>query len=480
MADRLQWFLELQDRLSGPAARMERELGQVRAQLKAIDIQAKTNALAKITDPLKRQRAELQLHRDKLLLSKSAMDKTSESSTHFINNLHDILHIAQIVGGALERMGHIALDVGHRISRAVSFKQGSMIGLEAILGKGASETFEKLEALAGKIGKPIEQVVNLGRTLANVGVKAGDLEPMVRLIEDLDAMDPGAGEKLAGVIRGIYSTGMMKTGDVEALRGTILKPEKIFEDVANRYGMGRNRFAGKAILDQEIGVGKNIGVSTLLDQVLGLEGGKSGSASARGGQTLESRLARVGTQIERMFSRLSGSRGVKAFEKVLDRLINIFDPDTKTGKAMFDRLNQLSDLFAKVLEPLTGPDGKKNMQEFFSSMASGVEAVLPGLAKLVDLTGRFFGNIGALKGLATDQVNDNPTAALTKEARDRILRNEATQRGRPGGIFVNLTQNIDAKGASKEDAEHIANKAAQKAKDALTDALERGLHGGGQ
>ena len=166
---------------------------------------------------------------------------------------------------------------------------------------------------------------------------------------------------------------------------------------------------------------------------------------------------------------------------IMSQVQNTYDEvGNLISQAMFDRLNQLSDVFARVLEPLTGADGKKRMQEFFSSMASGIEAVLPGLTKLVDLTGRFFGNVGALKGLATDQVNDNPTAALTKEARDRILRNEAAQRGRPGGIFVNLTQNIDAKGASKEDAEHIANTAAQKAKDALTDALERGLHGGGQ
>src|SRR6266850_6689248 len=97
MADRLQWMLELDDRLSGPAARIERQLGRVRAELKAMDIAARTNALDKITDPLKRQRAELQLQRDRLLQSKSALDKTSESSGNFIGRLHAMVHIAQIV-----------------------------------------------------------------------------------------------------------------------------------------------------------------------------------------------------------------------------------------------------------------------------------------------------------------------------------------------------------------------------------------------
>jgi hypothetical protein len=395
VSDRLQWVLDLQDRVSGPGARIERQLGRVRASLRVLDIEARQNKLSAITDPLKRQRAELQLQRDKLMLSKAALDKAGGASRKagsdtgfFVRQLHDVLHIAQIVGGALERMGSVALGVGKQIAKAVSFKESSLIGLETVFGAGGNGVFERLASMAGKIGKPIEQLVNLGRTLGNVGVNASDIEPMVRLIEDLDAMDPGAGDKLAGVIKGIFATGKMGSGDVEALRGTILRPEKIYEDIAARMGAGRNRLAGKAILETEIGVGKNIGVQTLLDQVLGLEGGQAGAKSGKAGLTLQARLDRVGTQIERMFSRLSNSKGVKAFEKVLDNLIDIFNPDSKSGKATFERFIHLSDILAKALEPLTGPDGKKRMQDFFLALGTAIDGVLPGMAAIAGFSGK--------------------------------------------------------------------------------------------
>lgn len=495
MADRLQWSLELGDRLSGPAARMDRELARVRASLKALDIEARQNKLDKITDPLKRQRAELGLQRDKLLLSKAALDKVSGASRKagsdtgfFVNQLHDVLHIAQIVGSALARMGRVAVGVGREISRAVSFREGSLIGLETMFGSGGAGVFDRLAAMAGKIGKPIEQLVGLGRSLANVGVRESDIEPMVRLIEDLDAMDPGAGDKLAGVIKGIFGTGKMGAGDVEALRGTLLKPEKLYEDIAQRMGAGRNRLAGKAILETEIGVGKNIGVQTLLDNVLALEGGKAGSKSGRSGQTLQSRLDRVGIQIERMFSKLAGSKGVKAFEKVLDNLIDIFNPDSKSGAAMFKRLNELSDVFAKVLEPLTGPNGKKAMEAFFDSMIDKVKTALGWLNKLAGVVDFLtFGKKSqdALGGI-TDAIDERLAVGnaerIAEERRAEHVRMiqslpgsrplDAANRGL-AGAEVNVTQTLHFHGMDKDDAEHIAALHKKAAVDAVTEALDK-------
>jgi hypothetical protein len=495
MADRLQWMLELQDRLSGPAARMDRELGRVRSSLKALDIEARQNKLDKITDPLKRQRAELQLQRDKLMLSKAALDKAGGASRkaasdtgYFTRQLHDVLHIAQIVGGALERMGRVAAGVGRQISKAVSFREGSLIGLETMFGSGGAGVFDRLAAMAGKIGKPIEQLVGLGRSLANVGVRESDIEPMVRLIEDLDAMDPGAGDKLAGVIKGIFGTGKMGAGDIEALRGTILKPEKLYEDIAQRMGAGRNRLAGKAILETEIGVGKNIGVQTLLQSVLDLEGGRAGAKSTKGGQTLESRISRVGIQIERMFSKLAGSKGVKAFEKVLDNLVDIFNPDSASGKHTLAALQHLSDVFAKFLEPLTGPDGKKRMEEFFDSLADKAEGVIGILGKLASLTDflTFGKKTSAHAGEISDALADRMAQAQAEQAvEERRAAHVRMIQSLPGsrpmdsfnrglaGAEVNVMVQVDARGASKDDAEHIAQKSKQAAIDAVTEALDK-------
>lgn len=519
MSDRLQWLLELQDRLSGPAEKIEKQLGRVRAQLKKLDIDAKTNALDKITDPLKKQRAELQLHRDKLLLSKGAMEKHGNASKWLGERLkagrealRDWLLILDPVARGLHFVAERAAEMGKRIIAAVSFKQRSMIGLEAMFGgKGGDDVFERMERMAGQIGKPIEQVVGLARSLAAVGFKQADLEPMVRLIEDLDALDPGAGDKLASVLRGVKSTGFAGVGDVEALRGTMLSPDKFYEKYSRSMGGPGNRIAGKAALEQLGSVGSgippNLFTSMLLGGVLDLEGGKAGSASGR--DTTQSLIDRVGIQIERMFGRLSKSGGVKAFSSVMLNLVKVFDPDSASGQRIFARLQDLSAVIGKTLEPLTGRDGLKRMEDFFTRLVALTKGAMPAVMQLgrgIEYLMKRFAPLDADKkaDMAASLV-DHPGLVPFESSRGVISREEMF--GLPGGealtaamrqreeisreVFardaspmsranwglrgaeVNVTVQVDARGASKDDAEHIAEKVKGSAIDAVTEALDR-------
>jgi hypothetical protein len=497
VSDRLQWVLSLGDRMSDPASKIDKQLGQVRAQLKKLDIAAKENALGKITDPLKKQRAELQLHRDKLMLSKSAMEKhggaakfLSERMKAGRESIRDWLLILDPLARGLHFVADRAMEMGKRVVAAVSFKQGSMIGLEAMFGgKGGNDVFERMARMAGQIGKPIEQVVGLARSLAAVGFKQQDLEPMVRLIEDLDALDPGAGDKLATVLRGVKSTGFAGVGDFESLRGTMLSPDKLYEQYSRMSGGPGNRIAGKALVEQlnsaGTGIPPNIFSSMLLGGVLDLEGGKAGSASGRGGQKTQSLIDRVGIQIERMFGRLAGSKGVKAFGGVLENVIKLFNPDSKSGAKTQSALEKLSDALGKVLEPLTGPAGLKRMEDFFDSMAKKTEEVLPGLKNIALLLGFFAGKgldvvrgAGYLKDFGKDivgMVTGDLSKGQESEATRRFLGGAfgSPPAARRAARDVNVTVHVDARGASKDDADHIAEKMKGAAIDAVSDALDQ-------
>jgi hypothetical protein len=487
---RLDWVLSIQDKISGPAGKITRQLGELRIQLKKLDVAAKENALGKITDPLKKQRAELQLHRDKLLLSKAAMEKHG-GAAHALGErlkggreaLRDWLLILDPIARGMHFVADRAMEMGKRIVSAVSFKQGAMIGLESLFGaKGGADVFERMALMASRIGKPIEHLVELARSLATVGFKQSDIEPMVRLIEDLDALDPGAGDKLAHVLEGVKSRGFATVGDVEAMRGTRISEDKIFAKLGNG-----NRIAGKAMLEQlnsaGTGIPPNLFAQMMLGEVLGLEGGRAGSSSAKAGDTLQGLLLGIEDNVTRMFGRLSNSKGIRAFQSVLRNVRDIFDPDSKTGQKTFKRLNELSTAVGKMLEPLTGPEGKKRMEDFFDSLTRALESALP----LLSLAG---GYVEAMTGvLAGKHAPGAPQSVgeelrqlktmifgspLEDEIRKNVVAGEAGPRVRGAAArAVHVTVQVDARGASKDDAEHIAEKVKGVAVDAVCDALDR-------
>jgi hypothetical protein len=488
VASRLEWFLSLEDRLSGPAGRISRQLGEVRAQLRRLDIDAKTNSLSKLTDPLKRQRVELQLHRDRLMLSKAAMEKHGSAARWLGTQmksgreaLRDWLLILDPVARGLHFVADRATEMGKRIIHAVSFKQGSMIGLEAMFGaKGGADVFERMSAMSAAIGKPTEQLVEMARSLAMVGVQQEHLEPMVRLIQDLDALSngTGGGGALANTIRSIYSAGKMTMGDVSAL-SPFLKQDELLKRVGGLYG-APNKFAGKAILESDIGVAPNLGVRTILDQVLAMEGGKAGSASAKMGNTPDALLDRIGTQLSRMYDRLSGSAGMKAFQGTLRNLTKLFDPGSATGRAMFERLNSLSDAIAKMLEPLTGTAGLKKLELFFAKFISLTKSAMPVVSWLGDKMMKLV-DVGVFLAAGVEMrqgKQPNDPEALRSSMRN--LFGPApweTQGGAAAAAAsrapVTVNVNVDARGASREDAQYIAEVAKAAAVNAVTDAFDQ-------
>jgi hypothetical protein len=406
VADRVQWILDLQDRLSGPAARIERQLGSVKSQLRALDVQAKQSKLASLTDPLKKQRLELQIQRDKLLESSVAMKKQGASASWLSDKMkgareatRDWFIILHLLNGGLSALAGKALAAGRAVAQAVSFKQTEMIGLKAFLGKDAGAVFEQLSGLAGKIGKTPESVVALGKSLAMVGMQAKHIAPVVQLLEDADAANPGAGEKIAGVLRNIYSNKKVTAGDIESLRGT-LNVDKMYEDFGQKIGGKRNRIVGKQLLEHlsEIGaVGPHLGASTILNRVLqDVDGGVAGRASSEHGKTLEGRIQNVLTAFERMSTRLADSPGFKAIGKVLDNIADVFNPGSKTGQKMLARLERFSAAIGTALGPLTGPEGKKNMIEFFDALAKKIETTTPKVVKLATWVSQFASGVGAL------------------------------------------------------------------------------------
>lgn len=490
MSEKLEWLLDLQDRVSGPGARIERQLRQVRGELKSLNIEAQQNKLAKITDPLRKQRAELTLQRDKLLMARDAMKKHSEGHsmlTRAVTSsraaIRDWLVIGDVLGRSFGFIGNKALEMGGAIRKAISFREGQMIGMGAAFGGSGGGVLGRMLGIAGATGTHGEQTAEWGKALGLAGVKQQHVDAMVRRAAGLENIKMGAGGAFVGAIANVFSRGRAGAGDVDALAGAGLRPEAMYEAISERFSGVKNRIAGQMIAGQETGIGKNL----FTRMALGLADERGALTAARqGGQTTEGLVNRIETNLDAMFGKLAKSSGVVAFRNVLRNLGDIFNPKSEAGQRMMGVLDHFSAIMAKALEPLTGPEGKRNMEAFFTSLAAQVEKAIPGLLTLVK-SAAFLGKWGLLKpaegygyasdgaalsGMTMDQlvagnlnaVNDNPWAALTAEAKDRVRRGGRTLGPYTGGTpyqqfsapVVNIT--VHAPGATKDDAKTIADK----------------------
>jgi hypothetical protein len=379
MPDRLQWTLNLDDRLSGPAARVERQLRQVRAELKALDIAAKEAKLDKIVDPMKRQRAELQLQRDKLLQAKDAFGKHTKAMHEGRDALRDWLIIGTLVGRALGWVASKAVQAAGAIRQAVGGRESAMLGLSTFLGGAAGGVYGQMTGLAAATGRSAGQTLGWAQSLAMAGVGAGQIRGLTTRAAGLENIAPGSGEAFARVIAGGYSAGRVTAGDIEGLRGTALNPERIFEEISARYTGVRNRITGQRIAAQPMGLRPEDFAALLSGEADRL--GAVGKAYA-GGATLEGRIRGVGTNVDRQFASLARSPGVAAVKDLLKNLEDIFDPGSKSGKRMHESLMALSTALGNALAPLTGTGGKRNMELFFEKLIDLAQKAVPIISAL--------------------------------------------------------------------------------------------------
>jgi hypothetical protein len=182
-------------------------------------------------------------------------------------------------------------------------------------------------------------------------------------------MDPGAGDKLAGVIRGIFATGKM---GVRRRRGPARHDPQAREDLrGHRAADGRRAQPSRRQGHPRDGDRRREEHRRADAARRGPRPRGRPPARSRQRAASRSRPASRASAPDRAHVleavEVEGREGVR--EGPRQPRSDIFNPDTASGKHDVQGLQHLSDIFAKFLEPLTGPDGKKRMEEFFDSLA---------------------------------------------------------------------------------------------------------------
>jgi hypothetical protein len=440
----LDWVFRLRDEVTRPAGSMEKQLRSVTMALKTLDLAAKQARLEKMADPLKKTRLELQIHRDKLLLSKRAIDEHGRSVKTWSDSLlkwAGSLYILDVAARGFRLVARAAAEMGEQVRDAVETRQRGLFGLRTNLGSQAGGgLFGQLQAQARQYGRPPGEIVGLGAGFADVGATPDLARVLVAAVSDVRARTAGRVD-ISEQIRGILSSPIVGTGNVEAFRGAF-PLKRLWEALGKRMNM-RPGDAEQMLNLHGIqgGPGSQL-LAALQDTIAGLpgQGGRIGSTATRfAASTLPGARGRVQSAWEQLLGSADSAKGMRTIQDVMQNLAQ-----TLGSKAMREGLRDLVDSVGKLIEPLQGSQGRQRMTEFFDlivKLAKDAAGAMGVLAKsfigILQISGVGSDVLNILKGTPPKALSPEtqalfsafykPPVELSPEAQLRISGSEARQ-----------------------------------------------------
>lgn len=384
-----EWVFKLRDQVSGPAQDIQGELKRVVASLKQLDTQAKQNQLAKAVDPLKKQRLELQLQRDKLLQSKRAMDehgRATDKTTESHKNLRESivrwaasLYILDTARRAFAAVGRAASDMAGDIREAVETQQRGLFGLRAQLGGGAgSAFFGGLERQAQVFGRPPGEIVGMGQGFLQAGATTQNAGAFVAAVQDIRARSgAAAAQQFQGAVQSMITSPNFTFGSLQSFAG-VFPMQKLLDHFSREMGVNRRDVEPVLNLNQ-MRSGQAQGIMQRFVAGLPGQNNQLGTLGAQfAGSTLEGSFGRVSTAWERLLASLASSRGVQTLQNVLQNLAGALE-----SRDLRQSLTSLVNTLGDFLKPLTGAGGREKIVQFFGSIADTIKKeVVPALSQV--------------------------------------------------------------------------------------------------
>lgn len=383
MPNPLEWMFRMQDLMSGPAARMQRQVNSLNTALKALSITARQNQLGSITDPLKRQRAELTLQRDRLLLSKkatvdnvSAVHSLAEKIKENRAAMRDWLLILDPIARGLRWISSEAQAMGMKVAAAVSTRQDAMLGFRSAFGAGAGAVADRTQRMSLQTGRPFGELADQQTRFGALGMSPAMSAASTLAISDARVRKLDA-ERLEQTLTSMASRPML---DMREIKGglTGVMDEKLFwSQLAKNLHVpvgDANQMVERNLVPREVGE------RSLLQAFQGTQGGRLGIPTLeRANTTLQGGFDKLRETIDNLFAGVEKTRGFRTFDRFIRTLTSAVG-----GSRLQGTLNGLVNTLGKFLEPLTGPDGKKRMEDFFDSMADRAKHALGAVSGIVE------------------------------------------------------------------------------------------------
>ena len=391
MAEGMQWFFELQDRISAPARAAAETLKGLWSRLKLVEDETGKVA-GRFKDAAGRWReanGEFVKGSRRLSLFGGAF-KTAGSFNGF-----------RALGAGLEHIGHLArgaeavwstlqstviAPIGF-IAQSVQFRENTLLGLKVMLGteEAAKRVFGESQRIAQLTPFETSDVIQQRLEL----ITAGYSEQTSRVVQAA-ALDIGSilgKDRMEPFIRAmqrIQSQGTLSGEAMQELTESAgLKRAAIYERLAQQAGITGTGLELQRKVERALHQGKirgsvvqNAIIDVVEKSITG--GGPVGSAAVKYSGTLTGVISNVKASFVDLLQSIDFENipGIKTLKSALSNLAASFAPGTEAGERMRQKISELIDRFGKLFAEWAGPDGFARIEADLSRLLTILDRIV--------------------------------------------------------------------------------------------------------
>jgi hypothetical protein len=267
---------------------------------------------------------------------------------------------------------------------AASFRENSILALEAIMGSrsAAVQAMDAWGRLSEKTPFDNREVQEWGKQLVVAGESLQNSMTILRAAADLGTALGSTTEKRQAIGQSFveWAAGIKQLGsmaDSRRLRELSqfgISPQKAQQNLAARL-TGGNVGALQKLMEQARATGQDLSHEIVLAALQAAQDtyGKIGALGVKGADTLSGLATKI--DFDDIFKGLERSKGYSALKDVLRNLSSILSG--RGGKAFHDAMMDLANALGAALAPLTGEEGRKNMEAFMLSLIDLTKQLIP-------------------------------------------------------------------------------------------------------
>lgn len=349
--DTLQFYVELIDRISGPAQRASRALASLEARLRRIDALTASGRADRLGGQL--DRVARGAHRTSTQASGAGagFGGLLQGMSAAANVAGAFLSVLQQIGGALYSAGRAA---GEFLIDQAMFQQGTLTTLNTLLreqGPGAGRReFNRSLQLAALLPGDNNEFVAMRRQLASGGFTDNrERDVVFAMIQDIAQMNPqdrDVGNRLSTVLSQIRGADRVNGGDMLQLQNAGVFRTDVFDALArgrNMHGSTRDLRRRVQGLVSHGQIGGDEFIRAVAESVTHRTGGPLGQFALAQGNSLAGLVSNLQSAPATLLQNLDLANlpGLQAFTGFLREMNGLLDATTPRGQRVMQIFEQL-------------------------------------------------------------------------------------------------------------------------------------------
>lgn len=348
----LEWMLRLVDQVTGPAKAVQKAMGGIQSQQKAMSGASGG-------------------------FSMKSFEGLTESLGVVAASFGEVAGAAALAAAPFAVGSGIAVAGGMWALDAMSFKENTLTAFKTMLGseEAASRVFAKINKFAADTPFETKDVVSMAQRFVTAGFKESDLEKLM-----LTAGDVGArfgADKMQSTISAIAKVkakGKLGGEALDMLADAGVGTGAILDAIGKTRGLTRDQVQK---LVSAGGISADEGVAAISQAVANtLSGGKLGQATLEAGKSVTGMLSTLASRPFDLFMKANAQGAFDGFKRLLQVVIDATDPEKAGGARFVAMFQKLSDAGKAFMDAISSEGMKTFINLASELLSSGIDMYL--------------------------------------------------------------------------------------------------------